>query len=452
MPAPPRASGAAAAKREKKKAAAAAAGAAGHAHRSDGTAKKSKGAAAAAAAAAAGNVLGHNRPTGFAKHPRGAKVRRGGPGPPGHDSASPPVKKARGSPTGGPSTGPSGTGRGRGGGGTGGPSSSGGPTPSQKFYPRTIGVDFRKIPAPTLRGVTDHFGIHLRSETPSSNELSVAVARHFESMDAREDACIGTFLRRIDQPMGQGSVRKDVADDDGPLWATRGAALGRNFDGRSVSVAARKRKRGRNAACAGEQVAAKVTIGEGEPGGGGSAAGVGGGSGEKSAANGANGTNGTNGATGANSANSANGGGGKDSSWVWILATVQKFCVEEETYVVQDEDNGKLIRLPWTHVMRLSSGTEGFKKGDQVMAIFPETTSFYRASVSKAPVWTLTTGPHGSEPLVKEIILKFDDDDENGRTPHRRVPSRYVIPGAARYFYEEDDDIHLDSAPGIRVE
>ena len=72
--------------------------------------------------------------------------------------------------------------------------------------------------------------------------------------------------------------------------------------------------------------------------------------------------------------------------------SVQRFYADTETYDVQDEDDtSKLIRLPWSHVMRLSTGAEGvFFQGTQCMAIFPETTSFYRAIVSKNPTWRVS--------------------------------------------------------------
>lgn len=131
-----------------------------------------------------------------------------------------------------------------------------------------------------------------------------------------------------------------------------------------------------------------------------------------------------------------------DENGSWILACVQRFYPETDTYDVQDEDDtSKLIRLPWTHVMRLSSGTEGcFHKNNDCMAIFPETTSFYKAKVSKNPVWKL----EHSEPIVKEIIVKFEDDEDgSGKTPHRRVPSRYVIPTPSQYFADDADDVDL---------
>lgn len=75
------------------------------------------------------------------------------------------------------------------------------------------------------------------------------------------------------------------------------------------------------------------------------------------------------------------------------------------------------------------------------MAIFPETTSFYRAVVSKPPVWRLD---RSGIPHVKEVIVKFEDDeDSHGRTPHRRVPSRYVIPLPSEYFWDEAEDVDL---------
>jgi SAGA-associated factor 29 len=213
--------------------------------------------------------------------------------------------------------------------------------------------------------------------------LAVAVARHFEQMEVDEETCIGGFLERLENPSGITEFARKTAF----------------FDGRAPALGVRKRKRSKWAARPGEQVAAKVTR--------------------------------------------------TDENGSWILASVQRFYADTETYDVQDEDDtSKLIRLPWTHVMRLSSGTEGvFTKLKDCMAIFPETTSFYRATVSKSPVWKID---RGGLPMVKEIIVKFEDDeDAQGRTPHRRVPARYVIPIPADYFYEESEDVDL-SLTGIK--
>lgn len=230
----------------------------------------------------------------------------------------------------------------------------------------------------------------MRSEAPPS-ELAVAVARHFELMEVDEEECIGGFLQRL--------------EDSSPSKYARKTA---HFDGFAPPISLRKRQRNKNAARPQEQVAAKVTR--------------------------------------------------TDENGSWILASVVRFYPDTETYDVQDEDDTtKLIRLPWNHVMRLSMGNEGtFDKGADCMAIFPETTSFYRARISKRPVWKLennntSTGSSKSSstttsatPMVKEMIVKFEDDeDANGRTPHRRVPARYVIPIPQNYFYDEADDVDL---------
>ncbi|GMH71163.1 hypothetical protein TrST_g11336 [Triparma strigata] len=164
---------------------------------------------------------------------------------------------------------------------------------------------------------------------------------------------------------------KDYADDNKVIINT------------VPSVQAHKRKRAKTAARPGEQVAAKVSR--------------------------------------------------SDENGSWILASVQSYSRDSESYDVQDEDDiTKLIRLPYTNVMRLGNGTEIFRKGGPCMAIFPETTSFYKAVVSKAPVWRVD---RQGNPICSELILKFmDDEDESGKTPHRRVPSRYVIQLPELYF------------------
>ncbi|GKY91922.1 hypothetical protein MPSEU_000163800 [Mayamaea pseudoterrestris] len=245
-----------------------------------------------------------------------------------------------------------------------------------RAYPRGVCLDFRKLGGLSLLSYIDHHGVPVRSDAPL-HELAVAVARHFEAADVDEEECIGGFLERLEK---------------GPTAPTDYTFRTAYFDGRGPPVSVRKRRRTKWAARPGEQVAAKVTR--------------------------------------------------TDENGSWILAVVQRYYADTDTYDVQDEDDtSKLIRLPWSHVMRLSTGTEGrFHRSTDCMAIFPETTSFYRAKVSKNPIWKLDK----SGPIVKEIIVKFEDDeDAQGRTPHRRVPSRYVIPLPADYFYDEADDVDL---------
>jgi len=301
-------------------------------------------------------------------------------------------------------------------------------TSHSRSYPRGVGLDFRKLPGLTLVSYIDHHGVKVRPEAPPS-ELAVAVARHFEQMEADEEEVIGGFLERLEEgptvatEYSRKTQRYPIKINNNPPNGKTPAKAKKNKDGKngkggpdakmnlnqqnpntinnntptnSASIASSRssnRKRTKWAARPGEQVAAKVTR--------------------------------------------------TDENGSWILASVQRFYVDTETYDVQDEDDtSKLIRLPWSHVMRLSTGAEGcFLKGADCMAIFPETTSFYKSKVAKSPVWKLD---HGF-PCVKEIVVQFDDDEDaaTGKTPKRRVPSRYVIPVPSVYFYDEHEDVDL---------
>mmetsp|Transcript_18443 Transcript_18443/g.39891 ORF Transcript_18443/g.39891 Transcript_18443/m.39891 type:complete len:312 (+) Transcript_18443:87-1022(+) len=286
-------------------------------------------------------------------------------------------------------------------------------------YPRGVSVDFRTLSTSTQLAYIGHYGIPISAEAPPS-ELGVAVAQHFETVDINEEQAVGGFLARLeaggnDDPKPPPSPNNPTGSSSTSGMKALSAAADQlladyvrsttHFDGQALSPNRRKWKRRKFAANQGDQVAAKVTR--------------------------------------------------TDENGSWILAYVLRFYPDSETYDVQDEDDtSKLIRLPWNNVIRLSNGTEGwFEKGARVMAIFPETTSFYRAIISKQPTWTSGTSAEESaggvgnahKPRVKEVILKFEDDEdqESGKTPHRRVPSRYVIPLPKQYFYEDEDDVDL---------
>eukprot|EP01132_Coremiostelium_polycephalum_P008039 gene8039-9887_t len=108
----------------------------------------------------------------------------------------------------------------------------------------------------------------------------------------------------------------------------------------------------------------------------------------------------------------------------WILAKVNSFSAKTQKYEVIDEDedepkrfsvgNKDIIQLPTAST--LPSNT--FPINTKVLAMFPDTTAFYPALVvnvqkakNKPPFYT----------------LHFDDDQENGQTPNRRVSAQYVI-------------------------
>eukprot|EP01097_Dermamoeba_algensis_P010786 TRINITY_DN8084_c0_g1_i1.p1 TRINITY_DN8084_c0_g1~~TRINITY_DN8084_c0_g1_i1.p1 ORF type:complete len:314 (+),score=74.15 TRINITY_DN8084_c0_g1_i1:94-1035(+) len=114
----------------------------------------------------------------------------------------------------------------------------------------------------------------------------------------------------------------------------------------------------------------------------------------------------------------------------WILASIVNYIPESGKYEVEDEDPGDefdpnpsrehyqlprkcLIPLP------LQVGAEyEFARGSQVLAMYPETTTFYSATVVATP----------SERKKKDYQLNFvEDTDEIGEPIKREVSPAYVV-------------------------
>ncbi|CAM9647860.1 unnamed protein product [Scytosiphon promiscuus] len=117
----------------------------------------------------------------------------------------------------------------------------------------------------------------------------------------------------------------------------------------------------------------------------------------------------------------------------WILARVMKYVPETHQYELKDDDDKEgigMLTAPRSLVIRLEDSTKGVQKGERVLAVFPDTTSFYLGTVHRVP----KPAP-GAE---RRIDVKFNDDaDDTGRTPARPLPARYVVP--LPEGFEEDD-------------
>ena len=116
----------------------------------------------------------------------------------------------------------------------------------------------------------------------------------------------------------------------------------------------------------------------------------------------------------------------------WILGNVLEYDPKTQRYLVQDEDDEeRVLTLSFAEVVRLEDRSTLLRRGDQVLAVFPETTSFYRAAVVKQPKSSSSSNRNGnsnSESGVDEVVVRFEDDeDEQGRNPARRVPVRFVL-------------------------
>lgn len=107
----------------------------------------------------------------------------------------------------------------------------------------------------------------------------------------------------------------------------------------------------------------------------------------------------------------------------WILANTLDYDTTTLMYELQDEDDiNRVMQLGYNEVKRLEDSAAHIRRGDLVLAVFPETTSFYRAEVVKNP----RHPQHGNG--CWEVIVRFEDDeDETGRAPPRRVPARFVL-------------------------
>jgi hypothetical protein len=110
-----------------------------------------------------------------------------------------------------------------------------------------------------------------------------------------------------------------------------------------------------------------------------------------------------------------------DENGCWVLANIIDF--NGTHYEVQDEDDmSKKFVLPRRDVRRLDDNASAFRKGDNVLAVFPDTTSFYNASVAKNP--KPPVHPNGNW----DVIVRFEDDeDDSGKPPPRRIPGRFVL-------------------------
>lgn len=80
-----------------------------------------------------------------------------------------------------------------------------------------------------------------------------------------------------------------------------------------------------------------------------------------------------------------------------------------------------VFHLPESQVI-LAGAMEKLGRGDVVYAVYPDTTSFYQATVVQAP--RKTTGPGGAFVMVNFL----DDSDENGITHDKAVPLKHIIP------------------------
>jgi hypothetical protein len=112
-------------------------------------------------------------------------------------------------------------------------------------------------------------------------------------------------------------------------------------------------------------------------------------------------------------------------------------------YEVQDEDDAsRTLRLEARDVRKLADVSASLRRGDRVLAVFPETTCFYSGVVAKHPKGGSGGTSSTSTSSSSDVVVKFDDDeDEQGKPLARKVPARFVLPTGNTYDDEDDSDV-----------
>ncbi len=106
----------------------------------------------------------------------------------------------------------------------------------------------------------------------------------------------------------------------------------------------------------------------------------------------------------------------------WILGTVIYYDQEIGYYDVADVDDSKRYHLPSRQVIRLDNNeNKKFSKGEEIQAVYPDTSVFYPAIVVQGPKKISS-----SSDII--ITVQFHgDNDDCGNFPSRTIPLKYAI-------------------------
>jgi hypothetical protein len=107
----------------------------------------------------------------------------------------------------------------------------------------------------------------------------------------------------------------------------------------------------------------------------------------------------------------------------WILGRVVHYHNDTGYYDIADVDDSKRYHVPETQVivLDLAESSQKLSKGEHVLAVFPDTTAFYPATIAAAPRRAAAM----AEPSV---MVQFNDDaDETGDTQMRTIPLKHVV-------------------------
>jgi SAGA-associated factor 29 len=106
----------------------------------------------------------------------------------------------------------------------------------------------------------------------------------------------------------------------------------------------------------------------------------------------------------------------EDGQPTWILAKVRRYVSESKKYDVTDsgdEDGLKTHMVFKKHIRVLPKKAQDFEAGTRVLAVYPDTTTYYAAIVRSR---------RGAN-----YALVFDDEDEEEANVTKEVNARHVF-------------------------
>uniref|UniRef100_A0A7S2UWQ3 SGF29 C-terminal domain-containing protein n=1 Tax=Fibrocapsa japonica TaxID=94617 RepID=A0A7S2UWQ3_9STRA len=100
--------------------------------------------------------------------------------------------------------------------------------------------------------------------------------------------------------------------------------------------------------------------------------------------------------------------------------------------VMDEDDHNKTYIVDDSQLVTLHHGHSSLPaKGETVLAVYPDTTAFYRGVLTALPPPPPRRGGHAALLQAQQSavcqVQFVDDADDDGHTPHRSVPARYVI-------------------------
>ena len=108
----------------------------------------------------------------------------------------------------------------------------------------------------------------------------------------------------------------------------------------------------------------------------------------------------------------------------WILAQIIEYNEDSKLYLIEDVEFDEFTNdkvkyfVEASHIVPLEENNEEFQVKSQVLALFPDSTCFYKAVVILPPSKMQNTD---------EYLVEFEDDFVNDQLVQRNIIRKYVV-------------------------